>query len=97
MAIYALHVLGKDFNFSPGLRINKTLFSVLILLYPLMDLLRVFVIRVRDKKSPFEADKRHIHHFLQNKFNNHFKVTLVILILEILLTFFCIFIYKISK
>jgi UDP-N-acetylmuramyl pentapeptide phosphotransferase/UDP-N-acetylglucosamine-1-phosphate transferase len=96
MAIYALHVLGKNFNFTPELRINKTLFSVLILLYPLMDLLRVFVIRVRDKKSPFEADKRHIHHFLQNKFNNHFKVTLALLILELLLTFFCIFIYKIS-
>lgn len=96
MAIYAFYVLGIDFNFNPAFRINKTLFSVLILLYPLMDLLRVFVIRVRDKKSPFEADNRHIHHFLQKKLNNHLKVTLVILILEILLTFFCVFIYKIS-
>ena len=95
MAIYALHVLGKDFNFSPELRINKTLFSVLILLYPLMDLLRVFVIRVRDKKSPFEADKRHIHHFLNNKFNSHFKVTFIILIIGILVTAFCVFINQI--
>ena len=95
-AIYVFYVLGTDFIFNPAFRINKTLFSVLILLYPLMDLFRVFVIRIRDKKSPFVADKRHIHHFLEKKFNNHFKVTLTILILEILLTFFCVFIYKIS-
>jgi UDP-GlcNAc:undecaprenyl-phosphate/decaprenyl-phosphate GlcNAc-1-phosphate transferase len=35
-----------------------------ILIYPLVDTLRVFIIRILHKKSPFSADKNHIHHRL---------------------------------
>lgn len=64
MAIYAFYVLGPDFNFKPELRMNKTLFAVLILLYPLVDLLRVFIIRIKNKRSPFHPDQNHLHHIL---------------------------------
>ena len=65
--IYILFLLGNEYSIKNELMINKTLFSVLILIYPLIDLLRVFILRVRDRKSPFVADQRHIHHILHKK------------------------------
>ena len=62
--IYALHFLGDGFEFKTGLSLNKTLFAVLVLFYPLIDLLRVFFLRIKEGKSPFAADNRHIHHLL---------------------------------
>jgi len=38
--------------------------SFAILIYPLVDTLRVFLIRILQKKSPFSPDKNHIHHRL---------------------------------
>jgi len=35
-----------------------------VFIVPLFDTLRVFTIRILDKKSPFEADSNHIHHKL---------------------------------
>lgn len=33
-----------------------------ILIYPLLDTIRVFIIRIIHKRSPFSPDKNHIHH-----------------------------------
>ena len=63
-SIYTFYVLGSDFEFKPDFALNKTLFAILILLYPLVDLLRVFFIRIKNKKSPFRPDQNHIHHIL---------------------------------
>ena len=93
VSIYIFYVLGSEYSFKSGLQINKVLFAILIIIYPLIDILRVFILRINDGKSPFEADQKHIHHFLKNKFNSHFKVTFTIVILEILITSFCVFIY----
>ena len=93
VSIYIFYVLGEQYIFKTDFQINKTLFAILIILYPLLDLFRVFVLRIKDGKSPFEADNKHIHHFINNKFGSHFKVILIILILEILITAFCVFIY----
>ena len=38
-----------------------------LIAYPLVDLLRVFILRVKEKKSPFNPDQNHIHHFLLKK------------------------------
>ena len=93
--IYILNLLGENYSFKAELIINKTLLAVLITFYPLVDLLRVFILRIKDGKLPFIADQRHIHHFVNNKFNSHFKVTFVILIIEILVTTLCVFINQI--
>jgi len=65
--VYVLYGLGNSYSFKEELIMNKTLFAVLVLLYPLTDLLRVFSLRIKDGKSPFVADQRHIHHFIVNK------------------------------
>lgn len=76
--IYLLFVLGPNYQFKDGYQLNKTLFSVLIVLYPLVDLLRVFFKRIKNGKSPFSPDKNHIHHSLSKLFNYHLITTLFI-------------------
>ena len=46
--------------------------------YPLVDLVRVVIIRVFNKKSPFDADKNHIHHYFLNIGFSQAKSTLII-------------------
>ena len=50
-----------------------------ILIYPLMDTLRVFAIRIIQKKSPFSADKNHTHHRLLALRMSHRSATYTIL------------------
>jgi UDP-GlcNAc:undecaprenyl-phosphate GlcNAc-1-phosphate transferase len=50
-----------------------------ILLVPLLDVLRVFIIRLTKGVSPFAPDRNHLHHLLLNKGFSHTKVTLAIL------------------
>ncbi|MFC2090265.1 MraY family glycosyltransferase [Bacteroidota bacterium] len=50
-----------------------------ILIVPLFDTLRVFTIRMFEGKSPFSADRKHIHHRLLDMGFSHLKATLIIL------------------
>ena len=86
--IYSLYTLGEQFNFKPGVTPNKTIFIILALLYPLVDLLRVFVLRIKDGNSPFVADQNHIHHLLSlNKKFSPVKTIIFINIVCILILF----------
>jgi len=77
--IYLLNVLGENYNLKMGNQINKSLFSVLVILYPLTDLLRVFILRIKDGKSPFIADQNHIHHYFLKKLKNKHFFTVVLI------------------
>lgn len=44
--------------------ISKPVFVIAVLIYPLYDTLRVFIIRSLRGLSPFSADRNHIHHRL---------------------------------
>jgi UDP-GlcNAc:undecaprenyl-phosphate/decaprenyl-phosphate GlcNAc-1-phosphate transferase len=44
--------------------ISKPIFALSILVYPLMDTLRIFIYRIVIGTSPFSADKNHLHHRL---------------------------------
>ena len=65
-----------------------------ILFYPLMDTFRIFMIRIFIlKKSPFLADKNHIHHQFLKIGYSHKKTTLIISIINviiILIAFSCL-------
>ena len=47
-----------------------------ILMVPLFDTLRVFAIRIFKRRSPFNPDRNHIHHFLLDLGFSHRKITL---------------------
>ena len=78
VSIYIFYVLGEQFTFKAGYQINKVLFAVMVILYPLVDLLRVFILRIKQGKSPFEADNKHLHHLLIAKNYSHIKSIIII-------------------
>jgi UDP-N-acetylmuramyl pentapeptide phosphotransferase/UDP-N-acetylglucosamine-1-phosphate transferase len=57
-------------------------FSVLML--PLTDTLRVFSMRIFKGRSPFSADREHIHHLMLDRGLSHKYVTLCCLLINIL-------------
>ena len=83
IAIYIFYILKDPYTLIADWTIDKTLFSVLVLLYPLVDLLRVFALRIKDGKSPFVADQRHLHHILSKKVKSPKNVLLIILLLDL--------------
>ena len=89
VSIYIFYVLGNEYQIREDFQINKVLFAVLMILYPLVDLLRVFILRIKDGKSPFTADQKHIHHYLIKYLGNHFITTMAILSFE----FFLLLVY----
>jgi len=85
--IYTLQTLSQDYSFASSFKINKTLYVLIVLIYPLFDLLRVFILRLKDGNSPFVADNRHIHHLIYNKIPNPILVVLIIQLLFSLMYF----------
>lgn len=70
--------------------VPKPVLAMAILAYPLIDTLRVFILRALKGKSPFSADKNHIHHKLLSMGLTHRQTSLVLYgfsIFIILLTF----------
>ena len=59
--------------------------ALAMLFYPLLDTFRIFFIRIFVlKKSPFEADKNHIHHrFIQAGFS-HMQTTFIIVLVNLI-------------
>ncbi len=54
--------------------------AVAILILPIVDTLNVIIIRLSQKKSPFEADKNHIHHKLLDLGLSHRRSTFYIIV-----------------
>lgn len=67
----------------PG-EINRALFALIALCYPLLDTLRVFTLRLTKGQSPFQADKTHIHHKLLKLGFSHVSTTLSLLSFNLL-------------
>lgn len=58
--------------------ISKPMFVIAAVIYPLLDTLRVFIIRAVKGQSPFAADKNHIHHHLLMRGYSHAKTVIII-------------------
>lgn len=64
--------------------ISKPMFVVAALIYPLLDTLRIFIIRAVKGQSPFMADKNHIHHHLLHRGYSHAKTVIIIYLFTVL-------------
>lgn len=58
--------------------------AVAILIVPLFDTLRVFSVRMLSGRSPFSADRNHIHHYLLDLGLNHRQTTMVAVVTNVL-------------
>ena len=50
-------------------------FAMIVLVYPVIDTLRVFTKRIMKGVSPFTPDRNHIHHLLLDLGYSHGKAT----------------------
>ena len=69
--------------------------SLSVLLFPIFDTSRVFILRIRQRVSPFKPDKQHIHHQMLRMTNSHGKATIVIILAYIVVFTLIMFLAKI--
>lgn len=63
--------------------ISRPIFAMSVLAYPLIDTLRIFLVRMAKGISPFAADKNHLHHRLLELKMNHAQAVLIIFVFNI--------------
>ncbi len=66
-------------NYDP-IFISAPATAVAILIIPLFDTFRVFTLRVLQRKSPFQADRNHIHHRILSLGFTHLQATFIIVL-----------------
>jgi UDP-GlcNAc:undecaprenyl-phosphate GlcNAc-1-phosphate transferase len=74
-SIKYIHI-NSSYVVNPQLDKNAPLLVISILLLPLFDTLRMFVIRLLEGKSPFIGDRKHFHHILIDNGFSHVKATI---------------------
>jgi UDP-N-acetylmuramyl pentapeptide phosphotransferase/UDP-N-acetylglucosamine-1-phosphate transferase len=62
-------------------------FAFAIIMIPLFDTARVFIIRILQGKSPFGADKNHIHHYFIELGFSHRQVTGILVLVSSIIIF----------
>jgi UDP-N-acetylmuramyl pentapeptide phosphotransferase/UDP-N-acetylglucosamine-1-phosphate transferase len=84
IGILTLKLLGDDGQLIPhyakihsavGNPIN---FAVAVLIIPMADTIRIFFVRLRNRKSPFLPDRNHIHHLLVALGFSHVKASMIL-------------------
>ncbi|RKN79758.1 MraY family glycosyltransferase [Ulvibacterium marinum] len=93
LAYQGVVFLGVNENALAALAIpNAPILLLAVLSYPLLDTLRVFSIRIWQKRSPFSADRNHIHHRLLDLGNAHEQATLIVCVCNIFIISLVLFI-----
>ena len=86
--IESVRVLPRDHAYKI---LSVPVFTCTILIIPLFDTLRVFVLRMAKGKSPFHPDRNHVHHILVDLGLTHLQATASLVVFNIsmiLLIFF---------
>jgi len=81
MAIFAIkfNAINGNMGHDPLRVIAAPAVSIGILIVPIYDTVRVSVIRLIHGRSPFSADREHVHHYLVDLTGSHKKSTFIIL------------------
>ena len=58
--------------------------AICVLTVPIFDTIRVSLTRIKQRRSPFQPDKNHIHHLLLRTGLNHIQTTCVLLSVSVL-------------
>ena len=88
-AIFAIKFIyyNVSHSFDPNYSfVSAPIIAIVMLIVPIFDTLRVFSIRILRKKSPFKADRLHMHHLIVDNGFTHFQTTLMLSLATIALT-----------
>ena len=63
---------------------------VLFMIIPGLDLMRLFILRIFNKKSPLSADRKHLHHILIEKYSltKTLAIIIILILMPLILSFF---------
>ena len=87
IAFFVFYILDNDTYVITDDLISRPLMIILLIIYPLTDTLRASIIRMYKGRSPFVADRVHLHHRLIDKGMSHWGASLSILIMSISIIF----------
>jgi UDP-GlcNAc:undecaprenyl-phosphate GlcNAc-1-phosphate transferase len=78
-------LIGLNIIFNYNFEMSKNYYAVenifIVLMLPGIDMLRVFAERIINKKNPFSADRKHLHHLLIAMNINEKKILIIFLLL----------------
>ncbi len=97
LAIFAIHFIEHNYHLpvSHPYRFTGSIApAISILIIPLADTLRIFLIRVARAQSPFTPDKSHIHHSIMRLGFSHQQTTLLLGLFQCLFIGACILFSK---
>jgi UDP-GlcNAc:undecaprenyl-phosphate GlcNAc-1-phosphate transferase len=84
-SILAISFIENNKVWHPGWSVQSVpAVAIGILIIPLFDTLRVFIVRVLRKKSPFYPDRTHVHHLLLDTGLTHLQSTAVLSFVNII-------------
>ncbi|MFO8128951.1 MAG: MraY family glycosyltransferase [Bacteroidales bacterium] len=80
MSLLGIFIIQHATAISSAINISGNIMIVIsgILLIPVYDTIRVAIVRIQHKKSPFRPDKNHIHHLLTETGYNHKKAAIIL-------------------
>lgn len=87
MAVFAIkfnEINGSMTGLDPYKVYSAPAVSIGILIVPIFDTIRVFVVRLYHGRSPFRADREHVHHYLVDLTGSHHRTTLIILAVNVI-------------
>ena len=73
---------------------NIPVIAISLISIPVLDTLRVMLVRILNKKSPFSADRNHLHHILLDSGMTHLRTSLFLTLIN---CFNCIVIFLIEQ
>lgn len=86
LSILAIHFIDFQFNLPAGhpYRFKAGVSgAVCFIIIPLADTLRIFILRLTRRQSPFTPDKSHVHHGIMRLGFSHSKTTLLLVFIQL--------------
>ena len=96
LMLQAIYFLKLDFSTQAAFLPNKLIFVYALFAFPILDTVRVFVLRIANGRSPFSADRNHLHHKLLDLGLSHKKSSAVIVISNITLVVITLLLFKLN-
>jgi len=81
LVIVAQQPISPEVSFVPQ---NAVIFILTILVIPILDTLRIIVIRLSNGQKPWVADRNHMHHLLLDKGLSHKQATFCLASLQVI-------------
>lgn len=80
LVVLSLRYINRVESLGPEATADAVLMVLALFSYPLTDVARVFAVRIKAGKSPFHADKNHLHHYALNFSMKHYQITLAVVV-----------------